>query len=207
MVAELYNASAEICGKCKFSAVSFVARPGDRIALFGDGGTLVLQSLLGMCRLSEGCASVDGEPVLPQLAAYMRRSMAYLPKKLDFGNVTLKEVAKYLYGVACNNDVLYSDDIIMQNLKAVGVSEDCLHKPFCHLRPAVAQRTAMALAFGFERQIALFDSPTSVQEESGRQLVAQFIASERFDNVSVIVATDDPVVMAVCNKRIELSNS
>lgn len=205
MIAELYNASADIYGKRMFSVVSFVARPGDRVALIGDGGTFVLQSLLGMCRLSEGYASIDGEALLPQLAAYVRRNISYIPKNMEFGNVTLNEVAKYLFG--CNKRIRHPDDIIGQNLEAVGVDKDCLQKPFCQLQPAIAQRAVIAITFGLERHIALLDSPTSAQDEYGRQSIAKFIASKRFDEISVIVASDDPVVIAVCNKRVNLRNS
>lgn len=207
MIAELYKASIRKDDKSLFSDLSFLVSSGDRMALVGGDATtatLILRSLLGMTKLDTGWASYDGEPILPSIAPCFRRDVAYMPKKFGFGSMTIERVAKDIYSEKINKDYKYNAVDVQRSLKQLGVDEKCIGERFDALDKATAQRVAMALAFMFERPVALLDSPTSEQDELGRNIVANFIASQRFDNVAVIVATNDPEIIAVCNKRISL---
>lgn len=207
MIAEIFNASMSMNGNRLFSDISFVAIPGDRVALIcddGNAGTMVLQTFLGMRRLDSGWASFDGEPILPHLAACFRHHITYMPKQFDFGSMTVVDVAKALYGEQINHEISYSADKLADAMQQLGVDKILVNKPFNSLDPATSQRVAIALACIFERPIALFDNPTSHQDEAGRDIVTQFIASERFDDVAVVVATNSQEMIGMCNKTVRL---
>ena len=80
---ELYKAGMKYKDSQIFSDLSFLAGAGDRLALVSSDYkslTMTLQAMLGMRRLCSGWASIDGEPVLPSVAACYRRYISYLPK-------------------------------------------------------------------------------------------------------------------------------
>lgn len=209
MTLELYNATLRRGGRDVFADLSFLANPGERVAVTGgtvSDRTLVLQTFLGMCRLDNGWICFDGEPVLPEIAACFRKSVASLPRDFHFGSMTVENVARAMYGERVNRAMKYSADDVCCSLGQLGVGEDSLAKSFDSLGPALAQRALMALTFMFRRPVALMDSPTLWQDERGRCVVAEYIASPIFDNVSVVVATDDRHMLDVCDKVVSLNN-
>lgn len=207
MIAELHNATLRVGSREVFANLSFMARPGQRVGIVGghDGDSaLVLQALLGMCRLSEGWACLDGEPVLHQLAAVFRPFVAWLPRDVSFGKATVDDVAHELLGANANHGMAYSADMLRRSLEQVGVDGGCVDRPFGRMDMATAQRALMGVTFMENRPVALMDSPTMWQDDDGRRIVAEYIASPRFDDVAVIVATDDMAVLDVCDKVVNL---
>ena len=93
---ELYKAGMKYKDSQIFSDLSFLAGAGDRLALVSSDYkslTMTLQAMLGMRRLCSGWASIDGEPVLPSVAACYRRYISYLPNNIDFEDITLEQLA------------------------------------------------------------------------------------------------------------------
>ena len=208
MIAELYKATLCSGNRDVFADLSFTVKPGQRVAVVcgcpGDG-TLLLQAFLGMDRLKSGWVCLDGEPVFPQFAAYFRRSMAFLPRQHGFGVLTPADVARARCAEKANRGLKYSADEVRRSLERLEVDGSCIDKPFDDMDMAVAQRALMALTFMCDRPVALVDEPTLWQDSHGRSIVAEYIASPRFDKSSVVVATRDDAVLAVCDRVIELN--
>ena len=163
---------------------------------------MTLQAMLGMRRLCSGWASIDGEPVLPSVAACYRRYISYLPNNIDFEDITLEQLAKSIL----TGDSKYSSKEAERHLQLLGVETDCLHRAFASIDASTAKRAALAVTVMDGRSIALLDNPTSQQDEAGSRLVADYLASSLFDDVAVVVATSDPIVIAVCNKKQFIAN-
>ena len=98
-------------------------------------------------------------------------------------------------------DSKYSSKEAERHLQLLGVETDCLHRAFASIDASTAQRAALAVTVMDGRPIALLDNPTSQQDEAGSRLVADYLASSLFDDVAVVIATSDPIVTAVCNKK------
>ena len=195
---ELYKAAMKFKDNQLFSDLSFISSAGDRLALVSSDAeclTMTLQAMLGMRRM-------DGEPVLPSVAACYRRYISYLPKNIDFGSVTVEQVAKD----KMKGDSKYSLQEAERHLQLLGVESGCLSKSFASLDASTAQRAALAVTVMDGRPIALLDNPTSLQDEAGSKLIADYLSSSLFDDVAVVVATSDPIVMAVCNKKQYIEN-
>ena len=62
----------------------------------------------------------------------------------------------------------------------------------------------MALTFMFNRPVALFDNPTSEQDDEGRARVIDYIRSPRFKDVAMLLATEDPAIVEVCDKVVRI---
>lgn len=207
MTIELYKATLAVGGREVFRDLSFLAKSGERVAITGGlegDGTLVLQTLLGMRRLDSGWACVGGEAVQRSLAAYFRRSMAYLPRRLDFESATLEEVSQMLSGERRNKGVAYSADDVKRAIEQLGVADSCFTQPLAQLSAAIAQRALMALTLMPSRRVALLDNPTLHQDAEGRRLVAEYITSSNFDNVAMVIATNDADIIGVCDRVVEL---
>ncbi|WP_337638280.1 ATP-binding cassette domain-containing protein [Prevotella sp.] len=197
---ELYKAGMKYKDSQIFSDLSFLAGAGDRLALVSSDYkslTMTLQAMLGMRRLCSGWASIDGEPVLPSVAACYRRYISYLPNNIDFEDIIVEQLAKSIL----TGDSKYSSKEAERHLQLLGVETDCLHRAFASLDASTAQRAALAVTVMDGRPIALLDNPTSQQDEAGSRLVADYLASSLFDDVAVVIATSDPIVTAVCNKK------
>ena len=207
MILELYKATLRSGVREVFGSLSFLAKPGERVAVTGGMSgdrSAVLQAFLGLRRLESGWACFDGEPVLPEIAACFRKSVAYLSRDFNFGSMTVESVAQMLFGERVNRSAAYSVDELSESLERLGVASSCLAEPFGSLDAVTAQRALMAITFMTHRQVALIDSPTLWQDERGRRLVAEYIASPRFDNVPVVIATDDRAILDVCGKVVSI---
>ena len=202
---ELYKAAMKFKDNQLFSDLSFISSAGDRLALVSSDAeclTMTLQAMLGMRRMDSGWACIDGEPVLPSVATCFRRYISYLPKNIDFGSVTVEQVAKD----KMKGDSKYSLQEAERHLQLLGVESGCLSKSFASLDAYTDQRAALAVTVMDGRPIALLDNPTSLQDEAGSKLIADYLSSSLFDDVAVVVATSDPIVMAVCNKKQYIEN-
>ena len=192
MIFEFKNATAVKGGETLFSDVSFVAQPGDAVAVTGntESRKALLLAMLGMRPLKSGWVSIDGEPVTATTGTYFRQFIAYQPDSLDFEGLTVQEVAKSQFALKVNADYAYSAKAVAAELMRLGVADGCMQKGF---------DVGM-----FERQLLLLDNPTSRQDEAGCRLVADYIMQKRSEGVALIVATGDQTLLAVCNKRVNL---
>lgn len=206
MIFEFKDATATKGGETLFSGVSFVARPGDAVAVTGDvvARKALLFAMLGLRPLKSGWVSIDGEPVTAVTGNYFRQFIAYQPDTLDFEGLTVQEVAKSQFAIKANADYAYSVKAVAAELSSLGVDADCMQKGFDEMDEAVAQRASLVLVGMFERQLLLLDNPTSRQDEAGCQFVAGYIKQKRSEGVALIVATADENLLAVCNKRVNL---
>lgn len=207
MILELYKASLDNGGRKVFSNLSFLVKSGERVAVVGGSSgdrTQLLQVLLGLRRLDSGWACLDGSPVLPRLGTFYRSYMSYMPSSFSLGSITVEQLARYVYSEQANRGNKYDAEQVEENLRALGVGSNCLASSFDKLDSSTGQRVLMALTFMFNRSVALLDNPTSQQDEEGRALVADYIRSSRFKDVAMLLATEDPVVLEVCDKVVRI---
>ena len=208
MVVELYEAALAAGGRQLFSDLSFVARPGCRVAVTGGSDrerSLFLRVLLGMKSLDSGWMCLDGEPMPARLAAYFRQYISYMPRLLDFGDVAIADVADFMRRCAGRSADTGEGTALRECLGMLGVPQECIEKRLSCMDRSLAQRAVMALTFAPRLPVALLDSPTLFQNEQGRKTVADFLASEWFDGSVMVVATQDPALLALADETIDIS--
>ena len=95
MIFEFKDATATKGGETLFSGVSFVARPGDAVAVTGNvvARKALLFAMLGLRPLKSGWVSIDGEPVTAVTGNYFRQLIAYQPDTPELEGPTLQEGA------------------------------------------------------------------------------------------------------------------
>ena len=111
--------------------------------------------MLGMRGLCSGWASIDGEPVLPSVAACYRRYVSYLPNNIGFEDITVEQLAKSIL----TGDSKYSSKEAERHLQLLGVEPDCLHRAFASLDASTAQRAALLMpSIACKVMVRIFES-------------------------------------------------
>lgn len=208
MIIELYKAGMEDGRTKMFDNLSFVSAPGDVVAVTGGalrGKSALLLSILGMKRLASGWASVDGEPVYPATSAYYRHFMSWVPQSFSFGASTVRDVAHSMLRLKINKGEGYSDNDVIAEFNSLGLSGELMSQRFSSLDNSQAQRVLLALAGVSSRPILLLDQPTSFQGEAERGMIAAYLRQPKFADTSIVVTTDDPLLLQVSNKVVPLN--
>lgn len=210
MILELHNASLSTDSRQLFSGLSLVARPGSCVAVTGGSEherSLFLRVLLGMKSLDSGWMCLDGEPMPARLAPYFRKYISYMPRLFDFGDASLADIAALMHrgtGVREDSDV---DVALLECLDTLGVPRDFMTRKLSEADRSLSQRAVLAQTLALRRPIVLLDSPTLFQDEQGRDAVAGFLASGWLGESVVIVATQDPAVLALSGETIDISSA
>lgn len=210
MVVEFNKATVASEGREVFTDISFTANPGERTAITGGSvaeRTLALQAILGMKALDSGWICLDGEPICPQIGAFYRNNVSYMPHDFCFGGMTVDEVARYICREQGGKGFKYDSSFVMGHLAELTVADIRLSATFRSLPADIAQRVLIALTFMFSRPVALLDDPTYAQDEAGRRAIADYIVSDRFKHVTMIVATGDTAILSICDRVVGLDKS
>lgn len=208
MIIELYKAGMEDCRTKMFDNLSFVSAPGDVVAITGGtlrGKSALLLSILGMKRLASGWASVDGEPVHPATSAYYRHFMSWVPQSFCFGTSTVRDIANSMLRLKINKGEAYSDNDVIAEFNSLGLSGELMSQRFSSFDNSQAQRVLLAFAGVSSRPVLLLDQPTFFQGEAERGMIAAYLRQPKFADTSIVVTTDDPLLLQVANKVVPLN--
>lgn len=204
MVIESFKASMFSGTETVFSDLSFMSQPGHPVAVCSRDSramTLLVSALAGISPLSEGWICIDGEPLLPQTAPYMRRYMAYVPSFMNFGK---EKACEYLCSEHPEDACHPARKELASEMALLGVDSKYLDFWFSDIPQKELQRMLVAHAGAKGSPIVLLDNPTSCQDMDGRRLLAAYLSSPRFCDRSVVVATADDTILAVCGRVVEL---
>lgn len=204
MVIESFKASMFSGTETVFSDLSFMSQPGHPVAVCSRDSRampLLVSALAGIIPLSEGWICIDGEPLLPQTAPCMRRYMAYVPSFMNFGK---EKACEYLCSEHPEDACHPARKELASEMALLGVDSKYLDFWFSDIPPKELQRMLVAHAGAKGSPIVLLDNPTSCQDMEGRRLLAAYLSSPRFCDRSVVVATADDTILAVCGRVVEL---
>ena len=208
MIIEMYEATVAHDGKSVGGNLSFQADSGNIVGITGgnaDSRTAIIESMLGFRPLTKGWVSIDGEPLLPGTAAYFRNKTGYMPRTSGLTDENVGNFFKYVVSLSSNAGCIYSKEAVIKEWEALSVGAECYDKQFAELPAAVAQRICLSLLGLLARPIAILDSPTSAQDADGRIAVLSYLCSPRFKQIATIAATDDPAMLSICNKTININ--
>ena len=190
------------------SGVSFTASPGDIVGIVGgseSARSALLLALVGLRPVERGWVSIDGEPLLPQTAAYYRRFISYVPRSLDFGKATVGDIVGECLRLSVNAGRTVSGRDVEEDLRLLSLPDGVMDKPFAVLSRGDVQRVAIAMAGAFGRPLLVLDDPSSLQDDEGRLALMSYLCSAKMRQVSVVVSTADQAILSVCNRKIKLN--
>src|SRR5215813_12108169 len=187
--------------------VSFIAEPGEWIAIMGPSGSgkTTLLNILGcLDQASKGSVRINGTETSALSRAALARFRAetvgfvfqqfhLIPHLTALENVML---AQYFHSMADEAEA-------RQALERVGLKDRADHLP-AQLSGGEQQRVAIARALINDPKIILADEPTGNLDAANEEIVLRLLRELHAQGRTIIMVTHDPVVARLADRRIEL---
>ncbi len=183
---KIQNAGKHFKGNWVFQNVNASFAKGQIYGLIGRNGsgkTMLIKSICGLVRLSEGTILVDGEEVgvtvdVPASVGAVIEVPGFLPHLSGFAN--LRYLAKL------KNQI--SDDKIRQTIQTVGLDPDsCKHVGKYSL--GMRQRLGIAQAIMEDPDILLLDEPMNGLDTQGVNDVKELLCNQRRAGKTIILVS------------------
>jgi putative ABC transport system ATP-binding protein len=193
--------------------VSLDVEPGTLVALAGRSGsgkTTLLNLVGGLDRPDAGTVVVDGTDVTALdedgLARLRRDTVAYVFQ--TFGLIPVLSAAENV-GVPLRMrrlPVAERERRVATLLELVGLGDHARHRPD-ELSGGQQQRVAIARALAGSPRLLVADEPTGqLDAETGLAVMALIRGVVESEGVTAVVATHDPVLMALADRVVRISD-
>jgi putative ABC transport system ATP-binding protein len=193
--------------------VSFDVEPGTLVALVGRSGsgkTTLLNVVGGLDRADAGSVRVGGTEVTALdddgLSDLRRRTLSYVFQ--TFGLIPVLTAAENV-GVPlrlARTPVAERTRRVARLLELVGLADHADQRPD-ELSGGQQQRVAIARALAASPRVLVADEPTGqLDAETGLAVMALLRAVVESEGVTALVATHDPVMVALGDRVLRISN-
>lgn len=166
------------------NGVSFEARPGEALALWGENGagkTTLIKAMLGLIEF-EGSISIQGCDTRRDGKA-ARRNTGYVPQEAIFYDMTVRATMEFYTRLKRVNP-----DRIPALLEKLGLSEHA-RKPVPALSGGLKQRLALAVALLSDPPVLLLDELTANLDARARRDYLTLLGTLRKEKKTIIFAS------------------
>lgn len=193
--------------------VSIAVEPGSFVVVrgrSGSGKTTLLNTLGGLDRPTAGTVSIAGQDLgeLDEagLAELRRHEVGYIFQAFGLIPILTAQENVEIPLRLVNAPPKERGERAGLLLDQVGLGGRAGHRPE-ELSGGEQQRTAIARALANAPRILLADEPTGqLDSRTGKTIIDLILGLVRSENIAAIVATHDPVPLAVADRVIELSD-
>ncbi|MDX9893509.1 MAG: metal ABC transporter ATP-binding protein [Patescibacteria group bacterium] len=168
---EIKNLSYAFDSYLAIDDLSFDIAKGEVVAIIGPNGsgkTTLLKNIIGIYSPTKGEIIIDGQK--PQ---QVRKRIGYVPQKFEFERSTPITVKEFMSLEKCNQKA-HGAKNINQALNQVGL-EGVEHKRLSSLSGGQFQRVMIARALLHEKEILIFDEPSTGIDIAGEQTIYDLI--------------------------------
>ncbi|MFC7533591.1 ABC transporter ATP-binding protein [Actinoplanes sp. GCM10030250] len=193
--------------------VSFDVEPGSMVALVGRSGsgkTTLLNVIGGLDRPDTGTVLVDGADVTALdedgLSRLRREKVSYVFQ--TFGLIPVLSAAENVGAPLrlARMPAAERERRVELLLALVGLGEHARQRPG-EMSGGQQQRVAIARALAASPRLLIADEPTGqLDAETGRSVMALLRGVVESEGVTALVATHDPVMMALADRVIRISD-
>jgi putative ABC transport system ATP-binding protein len=193
--------------------VSFDVEPGTMVALVGRSGsgkTTLLNVIGGLDRPDTGSVVVDGADVTAmdedELSRLRREKVSYVFQ--SFGLIPVLSAAENVGAPLrlARTPAADRERRVALLLDLVGLGEHAAQRPG-EMSGGQQQRVAIARALAGSPRLLIADEPTGqLDAETGRSVMALLRGVVESEGVTALVATHDPVMMALADRVIRISD-
>jgi putative ABC transport system ATP-binding protein len=193
--------------------VSFDVEVGSMVALVGRSGsgkTTLLNVVGGLDRPDEGSVVVDGDEVTglgeDGLSRLRREKVSYVFQ--TFGLIPVLSAAENVGAPLrlARTPAADREQRVALLLELVGLSGHAAQRP-AEMSGGQQQRVAIARALAASPRLLIADEPTGqLDAETGRSVMALLRAVVESEGVTALVSTHDPVMMALADRVIRISD-
>ncbi len=202
---KIENLSYKFNGVSAFEDVSFSIAKGDIVAIIGPNGsgkTTLLKTIIGLYEPHSGSILIDGQT--PKIGKHL---IGYVPQKFEFDRLIPITVREFMDLERCGQKK-HSGPNITKALAEVGL-KDSEHKKLGALSGGEFQRMMIARALLHEKDLLIFDEPSTGIDISGEKTIYDLIRTinEKRGTTCLIVSHELNIVnkyakTVVClNKR------
>jgi len=168
---EVKNLYYSFGGYTVLENISFVIDKGDMIAIIGPNGsgkTTLLKNIIGLYTPQQGKVAIEGQP-----PKSVRKQIGYVPQKFSFDRDIPITVHEFMGLERCGDDN-HSKKNISRALKEVGL-KNIKNQQLGQLSGGQFQRMMIARALLHEKQILIFDEPSTGIDIVGEQTIYDLI--------------------------------
>ena len=185
--------------------VDLTLRAGERVALTGPSGsgkTVLLSVLAGFTAPGSGSVRLDGQPVGGARSAARGRLGVVFQ---GYGLVALLTAVENVELPLLANRVPFAEahQRALSALAQVGLGDRAEHLVE-ELSGGQQQRAAVARALAVRPDVLLADEPTAEQDAAHRSATLDAVLAAAGSGAAVLLATHDPAVATLCDRRVHL---
>jgi ATP-binding cassette, subfamily B, bacterial PglK len=191
------------------SNISFVARPGQKVAITGPSGSgksTLIDVIAGLIHPSEGQILIDGSPQLPAHSRGWQKQLRYCPQMPSLFDLSITD--NITLGVEYPREQLQAavhlaclDEMIAGKASAL---DAVVGEQGRNLSGGQIKRISIARAFLDDVAVYILDEPTSNLDPATAQQVITRIFAAR-PNAIIFVVTHDQALARQCDLIVDLS--
>lgn len=208
LMLHLRSATLSFGERTLFSDFELHVAAGQFVGLSGESGcgkTSLLRAVLGFVPLTAGSIEVCGKPLDVHHIEAIRRETSYVPQELQLPAATGADLIRLTHQLE-HNIPLHGERTIASIQKALGLDQSLGELDAAKLSGGQRQRMLIAAALTLHKPLMLLDEPTSALDEESTQRVAlALLRACHEENQAALVVSHDPVLLAFCDKVIDLT--
>lgn len=200
-------------GQAALDDVSFVARPGERVAIVGPSGagkSTLLMHLNGLLpeRLPAAPQSsvvIDGLAVTPESVAEIRRRVGFLFQDPDdqlFCPTVREDVAFGPLNLGLPQGEV--SRLVVESLKLVGLESDYAPRSTLQLSVGERKRVCLAGVFACRPSVLALDEPSANLDPRARSNLLKIL--DQFSGAQIIATHDLDLVVRHCHRVVVLDH-
>lgn len=196
----------------EFSEVSFVARPGEILGIFGNlgaGMTEVARVLFGRDQATAGTIRLDGKPISPKTTQEAKKlGIAYLsenrratifPRHEIFKNITLAHLDDIVGGIVRQpREVAIATELV----KRTGVRPPKPTLAAGNLSGGNQQKVVLAKWLTVQPKVLILNEPTRGMDVGAKREVLDLIKALKAEGVAIILISTEPETILAESDRI-----
>jgi ribose transport system ATP-binding protein len=196
----------------EFADVSFAARPGEILGVFGNlgaGMTEVARVLFGRDQPTAGVVRLNGKPIAPKSTREAKKlGIAYLsenrratifPRHEIFKNITLAHLDEIVGGIVRQpREVAIADDLV----KRTGVRPPKPTLAAGNLSGGNQQKVVLAKWLTVQPKVLILNEPTRGMDVGAKREVLDLIKALKAEGVAVILISTEPETILAESDRI-----
>jgi ABC-type multidrug transport system ATPase subunit len=172
----------------------------------GSGKSTIINMIFGFDFPDRGTILFDGKIADAQDFKMLRTRSAYVPQNVNIiGTNKVWDTIQSRFDFKTNKSKRPNREQVLAVIKNLGLDENILESEFRNTSGGEKQRIAIAIATLLDKQIMIFDEPSSGLDDHSKSIVAAYISNLR-DKI-IIISTHDLVLKEICTSITDMERT
>ncbi len=163
----------------------------------GSGKSTIINMICGFDFPDSGKILLDGKIADSNDFKMLRTCTAYVPQNVNIiGSGKVRDTIQSSFEFKSNKSKRPNREQILAVIKHLGLDDSILESEFKSTSGGEKQRIAIAIATLLDKQIMIFDEPSSGLDDRSKEIVANYISNLR--DKLIIISTHDLILKEIC---------